>query len=454
MAIGRGDLLTSMRPPVGAPGLYHSRAYDTGQPAQTLWRETAGAAPEFVPLVGDAETDIAIIGGGITGLSAALHLARDHSVRPLLLEAGEIGWGASGRNGGFCVAGGAKRSLAAIAREHGADQAVSFDRLSCAAVDRVARLLEDEAFDAMPQPGGETLFAHSPRMFESLRRGAGKGTQILTRDDLRALGMNAAYHGALRSAVGFGLHPLRYVHGLAAAAAKHGATIHPFTPVMRWEREGARHALVTSTGTVRCAKLIIAAGAYQPEALSPELAGRILPVQSNIIVTRPLTEAEKQAQGWTRTAVAFDSYELLHYFRLLPDDRFLFGGRGGLCASAEAANAFRRRLTGDFHRHFPAWRHVGITHFWSGLVDLAADLLPHCAVLDETTFHACAYHGNGVALGTEMGAQLALLATKGDAPDLPGFMRHSPPRFVLPFLRKAYLAGALSFYALKDAISR
>lgn len=138
---------------------------------------------------------------------------------------------------------------------------------------------------------------------------------------------------------------------------------------------------------------------------------------------------------------------------LLPDNRFLFGGRGGLSASPAAADAFRARLTADFRRRFPAWRDVAITHFWSGLVDLASDLVPHCAALDATTFHACAYHGNGVALGTEMGAQLALLATAGTAPALPGFMRQPPPPFVLPSLRKAYLAAALSFYALKDAVS-
>jgi glycine/D-amino acid oxidase-like deaminating enzyme len=442
-----------MASPAGAPGLYHPRAYDTGEPVPTWWRESAGPPPHFGALNGDADVDTAIIGGGITGLSAALHLARDHAIKPVVLEAGEIGWGASGRNGGFCVAGGAKRSPAAIVRDHGADQAAAFDRLAHGAVHRVARILEDEAIDAEVQPGGETLFAHSRRMFDLLRQDAAKGAQVLTPDDLRAHGMNAAYHGAVREPAGFGLHPLRYVRGLAAAATRHGAVVHPSTPVVRWERDGTRHILATPRGTVRSAKLIVAAGAYQPETLSPELAGRVLPVQSNILVTRPLTEAERQAQGWTSTAVAFDSFELLHYFRLLPGNRFLFGGRGGLSASPGAAAAFRARLTRDFHRRFPAWRDVAISHFWSGLVDLSADLLPHCAALDETTFHACAYHGNGVALGTEMGAQLALLATAGSAPALPGFMRRPPPRFVLPSLRKAYLAGALSFYALKDAVS-
>ncbi len=107
----------------------------------------------------------------------------------------------------------------------------------------------------------------------------------------------------------------------------------------------------------------------------------------------------------------------------------------------------------DFHRHFPAWRDVGITHGWSGLVDLAADLLPHCAKLDDTIFHACAYHGSGVALGTELGAQLASLAATGAAPDLPAFMRSPAPVFPLPWLRKAYLAASLAGYAIKDRLA-
>jgi glycine/D-amino acid oxidase-like deaminating enzyme len=206
---------------------------------------------------------------------------------------------------------------------------------------------------------------------------------------------------------------------------------------------------------VRTAKVIVATGGYPPETLNKAVAGRVLPVLSNIIVTRPLTPDERKAQGWTSTQTVCDSRALLHYFRLLPDGRFLFGGRGGLGGDAASASAFRARLTADFRATFPAWREVEITHFWRGLVDLSADLAPHCGALEDNpgVLMGCAYHGSGVSMGTETGAQLARLAAGLDTPALPGFMRRPPPRFALPALRKLYLAGALASYGLQDRFS-
>jgi glycine/D-amino acid oxidase-like deaminating enzyme len=201
--------------------------------------------------------------------------------------------------------------------------------------------------------------------------------------------------------------------------------------------------------------VIVATGGYPPEALSRDLAGRVLPVLSNIITTRPLTPAEQAAQGWTSTQAVCDSRALLHYFRLLPDGRFLFGGRGGMGGDQAAADAFRQRLTAEFRATFTAWGEVEITHFWRGLVDLSRDLVPHCAPLteDASVLMGGAYHGSGVSIGTETGAQLALLAAGRDTPALPGFMRRPAPRFPLPALRKLYLAGAITGYGLKDQLS-
>ena len=450
-----------MTSPVGAPGLYHQAAYDIAAPPPSYWRDSARPGPALEPLGGDAECEVAIVGGGYTGLSAALHLARDHGIAALVLEAGEIGWGASGRNGGFCVPGGAKRDLIAIARRFGDDEARRFARLTLDAVARVEGLLKDEAIEAAPQPGGEMLLAHSGRALAALARRCeaeraltGHDLRMLTPQDLRDRGQRAdAYAGALWEPVGFGLHPLDYVRGLAAAAQRRGASIAPHSPVTHWSREGGFHRLVTPRGAVRCAKVIVAAGAYQPEGLAPALAGRILPVQSNILVTRPLTPAEVAGLGWSSTGVASDSFELLHYFRLLPTHRLLFGARGGLSASPRRAASFQARLMRDFRGVFGGVG-VEVTHFWSGLVDLAADRLPHCSATDgdASVFQACAYHGSGVAMGTELGAQLAGLAAGGRAEALPGFMMRPPPRFPLPGLRKVYLAAALTGYAIRDAL--
>jgi len=439
--------------------LYHAATYDPSE-VDSLWRATAAPATAFGALDGDLDAEVAIIGGGYTGLSAALHLARDHGVHAVVLEASAIGWGASGRNGGFCVPGGAKISLAAMASRHGEDEARRFFDLTLAAVGRVGALLADEAIAAAPQPGGELTLAHSRKALGALARERdeivalhGHVRELLSPDALREQGLHApVFFGGLREPVGFGLHPLDYVRGLARAADRRGARIFEHSAVTAWRREGGRHRLETAGGAVRAGKVIVATGGYLPEALNPGLAGRVLPILSNIIATRPLTSAEQADQGWTSTQMVCDSRALLHYFRLLPDGRFLFGGRGGLGDDPSARAAFRARLTADFHKAFPAWREVDITHFWRGLVDLSADLVPHCAALegDASVLVGCAYHGSGVSMATETGAQLAALAVGQQVDALPDFMRRPPPRFPLPGLRKLYLAGAIAGYALSD----
>jgi len=440
--------------------LYDGDTYDLSEVA-SLWRATARPAAAAPSLQCEVEVDVAIIGGGFTGLSAALHLARDHGIAAAVLEAGPIGWGASGRNGGFCVPGGDKLGLAAMVRRHGREETRRFFGLTLAAVERVAGLLRDEAIEAEPQAGGELTVAHSPKALAALATEreevlalTGHQRELLSAGDLREQGLSAGFQGGVREPVGFGLHPLNYLRGLAAAAVRRGANVFQNSKVLAWRRDGGRHRLETATGSVRAAKVVVATGGYPPETLNPAVGGRVLPVLSNIITTRPLTPEEQAAQGWTSTQAVVDSLALLHYFRLLPDGRFLFGGRGGLGASPASAEAFRARLTATFQTTFPAWRQVEITHFWRGLVDLSADLTPHCGPLeqDPSVLMGCAYHGSGVSMGSETGAQLARLAAGLDVPALPGFMRRPPPRFPFPALRKAYLAGALAGYAVKDRL--
>jgi glycine/D-amino acid oxidase-like deaminating enzyme len=439
--------------------LYGGTTYDPAE-VDSLWRATAWPAASYSPLEQDKAADVAIIGGGYTGLSAALHLARDEGLSVVVLEASAIGWGASGRNGGFCVPGGDKLGVEAMLARFGPEATTRFIDLTHSAVGRVAGLLNDEGIDAEPQPGGELTLAHASKAFAALKRERealiaihGHAREVLSLGDLTAQGLKAqGFVGGVREPVGFGLHPLNYVRGLAAAAARRGAAIHDHTAITAWRREGRHHRLATASGSVRASKVIVAAGGYQPETLSLALRGRVLPVLSNIVATRPLTLAERADQGWTSTQATVDSRALLHYFRLLPDGRFLSGGRGGLSGGERGAASSRRRLERDFRRTFPAWRHVEIAHFWRGLVDLSADLVPHCAALDEdpSILVGCAYHGSGVSMATETGAQLAALASGRTTPALPDFMRRPPPQFPLPGLRKLYLGAAIAGYALQD----
>jgi glycine/D-amino acid oxidase-like deaminating enzyme len=152
--------------------------------------------------------------------------------------------------------------------------------------------------------------------------------------------------------------------------------------------------------------------------------------------------------------MAYDSRILLHYFRLLPDRRFLFGGRGGLSAAPASAATMQKRLSGEFRQMFPAWRAVEISYFWRGLACLAGDRVPHIALIDNDPelWLGAAYHGNGVAMATWTGSMLARLIAgqTGAVSSLPAMMQRPPPRFPLPLLRLCYLGMAYFGYRIKD----
>ena len=442
--------------------LYHPEHHDRARPVPSYWAVTAGSEPEgAAPLAGDLAAEVAILGGGYTGLSAAYHLAKDHGVRAVVLEAGPIGWGASGRNGGFCILGGTKRGYAALAQRFGLEQAKRLFDAQRAAVALVRALAVEEAIDLEATGEGEHLVAHRPSRWHALESTAAEVQRLFgerwplwrkAEMEERILRSPEA-HGCLVVPHGFGLHPLRYARGLAAAAVARGAVVCPETPVTGWQTVDGQHRLVTPRGIVRAPRLLIATNGYTPEGLSPSLHGRVLPALSSILVTRPLSEAEREAQGWTRPALVADTRHLLFYIRLLHDHRLLFGARGGLDASPAAfaeRRAWMERRLGEW---FPAWRGVEIEHAWWGLVCLARDLLPHLGWLDgeKRTLAALAYHGGGVAMATLVGrAAAARLAGRAPDPPLPGFIETPPPRFPLPGSRLTALRAAYAGYRAVD----
>ncbi len=443
------------------PSTTHPDAFHFDHPVASHWEASAPPLDlPLAPLNGSHSCDIAIIGAGFAGLSAALELAA-HGVAVRVLEAAEPGWGASGRNGGFACVGSHKLAYGTMIRKHGLEESRRYYRTMKEAVNLVADLCRRHAIAADICATGDVTLAHLPSRYQAfaaerdfMKANFGEDQEVLPQAALRERGLHGAFFGGLMMPHGFGLHPLKYVRGLARAAHRAGAVIHPRSRLLRWEEADGHHRLHTDKGTLAARQVLIATNGYTPEDVMGRMRGRLMPALSNIITTRPLTEAERDAQGWTSTLLAFDSRKLLHYFRLLPDGRFLFGGRGGTDASAPAGPAYRAALTARFHTLFPAWRHVEISHFWRGFVCLAHDLVPYVGPLDEkATVHAAvAWHGNGVAMATLAGREAARrMAGLGPVTPLSAIITNRLAKFPLSAFRPLYLKGAYLWFGWQDA---
>lgn len=438
--------------------IWEQAAYGPG-PIRDCWWNQSVTPGDWPALTGEARTQVAVIGAGYTGLSAALHLA-EAGAQVTVLEAEHPFWGASGRNGGFCCLGGAKADHAAIARRFGDAQARAFARTERAAVELVDALITRLGLDVDRHSEGETQLAHRPRDARALRASIphirdlyGVTPTYLSRAELAAAGLGGPFHGALTTPLGFALNPRKFAAGLARAARDKGAVIHGQSTVTHIGRDSGGYVLHTAQGRLHAERLILATNGYSAETLPPWMAGRYLPTQSSVIVTRPMTDAELAAQGWTTRQMCYDTRHLLHYFRLMPDNRMLFGMRGGLAHTPRAETAIKAKIRADFDAMFPAWRTIETPHYWSGFVCISRDLLPYAGPIPgmEGAFTGFAWHGNGVAMGSHAGAILADLAL-GRAPEgpWPAPLRHLPRRFPLGRFRRLLMRPAYLGYALAD----
>ncbi len=432
--------------------IYEPYAYSNAARDECIWPLPKHAWPQ---LKGDTSVEVAIIGGGYTGLSAALHLAQS-GVSVGVIESKTPGWGASGRNGGFCCIGGDKLGLKKIAQRFGDQAALAYFNTQCDAIDLVRNLLETHEIEADTHSDGEVQLAHRPQAIADLQREAkhmatfGVTARFIPGDALIDHGMSGQFHAGLHTPLGFALNPGKYAFGLARAAQNARADIFANSPVTQISREGASYVLHSPNGSLRAKKLIVATNGYSSDDLPDWLRGRYLPLQSNILVTRPLSDHEIIAQGWTTDLMAYDSRHLLHYFRMLPDRRFLFGTRGNVGASPAGQAQMRAQTKRDLAAMFPAWAQIETPYFWSGLVSLSRDLLPYIGPLGdwENAWAGMNFHGNGVAMGTWSGKQLARLALGKTA----GSMVHQSPlrRFPLSGFRRNFLHAAVLGYRLLD----
>jgi glycine/D-amino acid oxidase-like deaminating enzyme len=430
-------------------------------PREGCWWDRTAKMPSRPPLTEGASCDVAIIGGGFTGVSAAYHLARA-GLSVILLESRFIGWGASGRNGGFCCLGGGMLSDDVLEQSVGTEGRKEWRGAERGAVELVDELIEELDLEVDRHSEGETQLAHRPKDFDAMRgqaeyyaRTYGVKPKLTAAADLRAEGLGSNFAGALTVPIGFGLNPRKYLNGLAEAAEAAGARLCHETPVQEVARKGSGFTLRTAQGEVTADRVVLGTNGYSSEDLPPWLAGRYMPTQSTVMVTRPIDEAERERQGWTSRQASYDTRHLLHYFRLMPDNRMLFGVRGGLLSSPGSERRAIARARRDFEQMFPAWRDVETEAAWSGMVCIARDRMPFIGeVPDQPGFFASlCYHGNGVAMASYAGALLADLVL-GRSPEriYPRIVQRPLRRFELGRYRRLVMPAAYAGFALKDRL--
>lgn len=420
----------------------------------SYWLDTAPrfAGAEAEPPNGDV--DVAVVGAGFTGLSAAIALAKK-GARVAVFEAGSVGRAASGRNGGMCNNGFAQ-DYHAMSVKLGAERADMLYRAFDAGVSKVESLVAEEGIDCTFKRVGKLKLAAKPEHYDKLARSQAlmakscdPDTRMVTRAELRDEVGTDRYFGGLLFEKSAGLHVGRYGHGLAVAAARRGVRIYENAPVMGLKRlAGAAHEVRTPSGSVRAAQVLLATGTSAVGPLA-WFRRRIVPVGAFIIVTEPLS-VEVLDRITPRRRMTTDTKNFVNYFRVTPDNRLLFGGRARFAEtnpkSDMKSGAILQKSLFELFPHLVGTR---IDYCWGGMVDMTQDRLPHAGERNGI-FYSMGYSGHGTQMSTYMGAIMAEVMdgradlnpwSRADWPAIPG---HFGKPWFLP------IVGA--YYRLQDRI--
>ncbi len=385
---------------------------------KTFWLETveipAPTARDF-----PQQVDVAIIGAGFTGLSAARTLAKS-GASVAVFDAQTIGWGASSRNGGMVLTG-LKLPASTLIARYGKEATARMYAASLESIDFVEKLVREENIACDFARCGHLEVACKPKHFDDFRRSAEETARhfnhrqrLIPKDQLQSEIGSAIYHGGLVDESSAGVNPARMVAGLASAAERAGAAIFEHAHVEEIQREGARGwKIATQRGTLRAQNVFVATSGYTSR-VTPALQKKIIPIGSYIIVTEVLPE-KLAAELSPRNRMIFDSKNYLYYYRLTPDRRMLFGGRAAFFP--ETSSTIRRSaeiLRRGMLTVYPQLRDAKIEYVWGGTLDFAFDIMPHAGQLDGLHF-SLGYAGHGVAMSTYLGDKIAHSILQGQS---------------------------------------
>ncbi len=385
----------------------------TGMPAANGTR----SLPEVV--------DVAVIGAGFTGLSAARTLAR-RGAKVAVLESETIGWGASSRNGGMVLTG-MKLGVNQLISKYGRELTQRMYAASLASIDCVEQIVHEESIDCDFVRCGHLEVACKQKHFDDYARQAeviarefNHTLRVVPRSELYSEIGSTIYYGGMVDEVSAGCNPARYVAGLARAAMKAGAEVYEHAGLESIQRESrngeAGWKLFTSRGQLWAHEVFVGTSGYTGKA-TPVLQKKLIPIGSFIITTEVLPE-ELARQLSPRNRMIYDSKNYLYYYRVTPDRRLLFGGRAAFFP--ETDQTVRRSaeiLRGGMIDVYPQLSDAKIDYVWGGTLDFAFDIMPHAGQLDGM-YYAMGYAGHGVAMATYQGQKIAELMA-GDKPENP-----------------------------------
>ena len=378
---------------------------------EVFWTDQFSSdTPLPVSTVLPAEVDVAIVGSGYTGLTAARILAKAGS-SVAVMDQYEIGWGASSRNGGMATPG-LKQDIFKIHKKYGMDYAREFWRSSVDAIDLLEQIIIEENIDCDWSRKGHIALACKQSHYDELpeyaawiKKEMGHEKTIVPREEIRSEIGTDTYFGGLSDESSGGLQPAKYVNGLARAVAYLGVKLCEDTRVEKINRNGSGHELITSKGDMKAQEVIIATNGYT-DMLVPELKPKVFPVGSYIIVTEPLPQDLQDILSPKRR-MFYDSKWFINYFRLTPDGRMLWGGRNDLSTDLDL-NESAENLSQQVCKVFPELNDYEFTHTWTGKLGITFDLMPHIGNINGIHY-AFGYSGHGLSIATYLGTELGLL---------------------------------------------
>ena len=441
----------------GYDPLIHTGPGQAQRHPHSYWADTLTEQPTTAkPLQQALDVDVAIIGAGYTGMTTALYLAREQGIKAIVLEANRVAFGASGRNAGFVLPSTGRLGAGAMADRWGQDIARRILAEYRQSVDAVKQLIADYQIDCQPQRAGYLKVAHNSHQFKlqqqlsrRLQAEFDYGVELLSREQLASQVDSPLAHGALLFPDGFGVHPLKLALGYQQALIREGIPLYEGTPVSEWRESNGRHQLVTPGGTVTADKVVCAGNAYTPKQFHPLIDHRTMPVQSSIVVTQPYSDQELSRAGLHTEQVIMDTRALKYYFRRLPDNRILFGGRGAISGRNSEHPVFKERLLSALQQNFPQLPKPNADYAWSGWINVSLDDIPHIHE-EHGVYYATGYCGSGVAFSAQAGRRLAQrIAGQAIDTELPHY--GTPlPKFPLPQFRRIGQWGYYQYGRLKD----